>query len=185
MRLFIGIDLPPELKDAILEFQSELRRLGVDGSWKSRENFHITLEFLGELESQRMASLTETLANVAQNHQPFRLSIAGLGAFPSLARPHTLWAAVSGNLVELDRLRDEIHHELAKRGFTLEDRAFKPHITLASRPQLDGTEISGVLAKKLGEFTVADVVLFESKIVQGKRRYPDLYRATLVTLDVQ
>lgn len=184
MRLFIGIDLPPELKQTILEFQSELRRLGMDGSWKSQENFHITLEFLGELESQRLVFLTETLTNLAQNYRPFQLNIAGLGAFPSLARPHTLWAAVSGSLIELYRLRDEIHHELDKRGFTLEDRAFKPHITLASRPRLDGTEISGVLAKKLGEFTVTDVVLFESKVAQGRRKYADLFRAKLTTREV-
>lgn len=179
MRLFIGIDLPPDIKQAMLEFQSELRRLGVNGYWKSEENFHITLEFLGELEPQRVAALKAALGKVAQNHRPFRLNIAGLGAFPSMKRPHTLWAGVNGSLIELNRLRDEIHAELVKQEFSLEDRAFRPHITLASRPQLDGINLSGALSETLGEFTVNDVVLFESKVIQGKRRYIDLFRATL------
>ncbi len=177
MRLFIGIDLPSGVKQAILELQVELRRLGAHGYWKSQENFHITLEFLGELDPQRVSALEATLAEAAQNHRPFPLTVAGLGAFPSMRRPHTLWTTVGGNLSELNQLRDEIHSELVRLGFSLEDRTFRPHITLASRPQVDGINLSGLLSKTLGKFTLNDVVLFESKVIQGKWRYIDLFRA--------
>ncbi|MDI6812736.1 MAG: RNA 2',3'-cyclic phosphodiesterase [Desulfitobacteriaceae bacterium] len=179
MRLFIGIDLPPEIKQIILEFQSELSQHGVDGLWKSQDNFHLTLEFLGEIEPNDIPTLTATLSKVARNHEPFKLDIGGLDAFPSIQRPHTLWTALGGSLSELKRLRDEIHHELAKRRFVLEERQFKPHITLASRPQLDNVDISDVAKKKLGEFMVVDVVLFESRTIRGKRIYTDLYRTRL------
>jgi len=179
MRLFIGIDLPPELKQAMRDLQVELRKLGVEGYWKSPENFHITLEFLGELDPKRVTSLKETLTRVVPSHRPFSLNIAGLGGFPSMRRPHTLWTAVSGNLSELNRLRDKIHADLVESGFNLEDRAFRPHITLASRPQLDGINTSAMLTRKLGEFTVNAVVLFESKVIEGRRRYLDLYMAKL------
>lgn len=179
MRLFVGIDLPNELKQTLLEFQSELRQLGINGSWKSQENFHITLEFLGELEPDHIPTLTETLSKVVRNTKPFQLNIGGVGAFPSLNRPNTLWTAISGSLSELNRLRDELHSELAKNGFLLEDRKFKPHITVASRPKLDNIDLSVVHNKKLGEFIVAEVVLFESRAIHGKRIYPGLYRAGL------
>lgn len=185
MRLFIGVDLSDELKQALLEFQFELRQLGVKGSWKSQENFHITLEFLGEIEPNTIHTLTETLSKVVRNHNPFTLNIGGLGAFPTFKRPHTLWTAVGGSLYELNRLRDELHLELAKKGFLLEDRQFKPHLTLASRPELDNLDLSVVQTKKLGEFLVAEVVLFESKAIQGKRIYTDLFRACLETVGSQ
>ncbi|GAB6151880.1 RNA 2',3'-cyclic phosphodiesterase [Desulfosporosinus burensis] len=181
MRLFIGVDLPTKIKQALLEFQSELRHLGVNGSWKSQDSLHITLEFLGELDSTMIPVLTETLTKVASNYSSFELNLGGVGGFPSLKRPHTLWTALNGGLTELNRLRDDLHLELKKKGFELEERQFKPHITLVSRPKLDNIDLSVVHIKKLGEFRVAEVVLFESRAIGGKRVYIDLYRADLET----
>lgn len=181
MRLFMGVDLPTEIKQALLGFQSELRLLGVNGSFKSQDNFHITLEFLGELDDSKIPALTDTLSKVASNYKPFELNIVGLGAFPTFKRPHTLWTAVNGCLTELNRLRDDLHHELKNKGFELDERQFKPHITLVSRPKLDNIDFSVVQTKKLGEFMVTEVVLFESRAIRGKRVYVDLYRAGLET----
>jgi RNA 2',3'-cyclic 3'-phosphodiesterase len=177
MRLFVGIDLPLEIKQTLLKFQSELRALGVNGSWKSPDNFHITLEFLGELELDKLSVLTETLTKVAGNYRRFGLSIGGIGAFPSLKKPHTLWTAVSGSLTELNRLRQELHHELQIKGFKLDERQFKPHITLASRPKLAKGDFSVVQTKIFGEYIVAELVLFESRLIHGKRVYIDLFKA--------
>lgn len=175
MRLFVGINLPNEIKQTLLEFQTELRHLGVIGSWKSQDNFHITLEFLGELDLDNIPTLTETLSKVARNHNPFKLNIAGLGAFPSINRPQTYWTAVSGSLNELNRLQNEIHIELTRNGYVLEDRKFKPHITLASRTMLDDLNLSVVHTKNLGEFKVDKVILFESRAIGGKRIYSELF----------
>lgn len=179
MRLFIGIDLPDEIKQTLLEFQSDLRHHGVNGLWKSEENFHITLEFLGELELNTLPIIIETLSKGASKHTRFKLNIGGLGAFPAFKRPHTLWTGVSGSLNELYQLRDEIHTELAKNGFILEDRKFKPHITMASRPKLDDIDLSVFHTKKLGEFIVEEVILFESRAIGGKRTYTNLYGSSL------
>ena len=111
------------------------------------------------------------------SHYPFGLTIGGIGAFPSLKQPHTLWTAVSGSLTELNRLRHDLHHELQIKGFELDERLFKPHITLASRPKLDKADVSVVRTKILGEYMVAEVVLFESRAIGGKRVYSDLVRA--------
>jgi 2'-5' RNA ligase len=179
MRLFIGIELPVELKDSLLQFQSELKSLGVNGYWKSQENFHITLEFLGELERGRIGLIEEVLFKVAKNNPPFKVSLGGIGAFPSFNRPHTLWTTLGGSLEGLNRLRDEIHIDLAERGFVLENRQFKPHITLASRPVLAKADLSSVYTRVLGEFTVSEVALFESSVILGKRVYSALHKASL------
>ncbi|MPM57824.1 RNA 2',3'-cyclic phosphodiesterase [bioreactor metagenome] len=179
MRLFIGIDLPEELKRELLGFQTELKTLGVKGLWKAQDNFHITLEYLGELDPSTVPLLSETLSQVARKHPSFRLNVGGLGSFPSFKRPHTLWTSVGGSLKELNILRDELHHELAQKRFALEDRPFKPHLTLASRPELDGLDTASAQAKQLGEFVVAEVVLFESKVIRGKRIYTHIFEERL------
>ena len=182
MRLFVGIDLPNEIKHTLIELQCELRRLGINASWKSPENFHITLEFLGELDASNIQALTETLNKVAKNHRTFKVNIGGLGGFPTIKQPHTLWTAVGGSLRKLHQLQNNIHIELAKCGFVLEKRRFKPHISLASRPNLKGIDLSEVHSWKLGEFMVLEVVLYESRNINGKIIYKDLYRVSLTTI---
>jgi RNA 2',3'-cyclic 3'-phosphodiesterase len=179
MRLFIGIDLPEEIKQSLLSLQSELKQLGVDGSWKSQDNFHITLEFLAELDRSSIPIIIESMSSATRNHRPFMLEIGELGAFPSLKRPHTLWSAVGGSLIELNQMRDEIHAELADRGFNLENRKFIPHITLASRPNLRGVSPSDLQTKKRGQFMVNEVTLFESSVIQGKRTYTGIDKKRL------
>lgn len=171
MRLFIGIDLSHELKQGLLEFQSDLKGLGVGGSYKSPDNFHITLEFLGELDKSRVPVLAEVLTKVAGKFKPFELSVGGLGAFPSFKRAHTLWTGIGGNLPELERLKKDLHLELKNRGFKVEERQFKPHITLASRPNVDQCDLAVVRSKSLGDFRVREIVLFESKVTGGRRAY--------------
>lgn len=179
MRLFIGVDLPAEIKEAVNEFQSELGQLGVRGRWKSKDNFHITLEFLGAIEASRINLLCETLSRVGKNVSPFRIRIGGIGAFPSFKQAHTLWTGLQGSLSELQRLRSDLHHELKTIGFQLEERKFSPHITLASRPNLENINFTMIQTKELGDFIVEEVVLFESLTVAGKRVYKALFSAGL------
>lgn len=179
MRLFIGIDLPKELKQALLNFQHELKGLGLQGAWKSPDNFHLTLEFLGELNCSAVTKLNEIIRSVVKNYPPFSLKLGGLGAFPSLKRPHTLWTSLMGDFSELNGLRAELHTQLRQNEFQLEERSFKPHITLASRPQIGSIDLSAIQSRELGEFLVTEVVLFESKVIQGKRMYLDLSRTSL------
>ncbi|MHB8126228.1 MAG: RNA 2',3'-cyclic phosphodiesterase [Desulfitobacteriaceae bacterium] len=167
----MGIDLQNQLKQTLVGFQSELQQLGVKASWKSQENFHLTLEFLGELEPSRVPKIVKALIKGAVQSKPFHLSVGGFGAFPSLARPRVLWTGINGSLTELNELQANIHNELLKSGFTLENRDFKSHITLASRPELPKIDFSSVKEIFFGEFLVSDFALIESKVIRGKRNY--------------
>jgi len=174
MRLFVGIDLPKNIKQNILNFQSELRQMGIDGFWKSVDNFHLTLEFLGESDPGGIPKITEVLQKAAGNRKPFILQLGGIGGFPSLKRPHTLWTAVTGNVTELHGLRADIHSGLLHIGFELEERPYSPHMTLASHPKIMCSDFLVSQTKQLGEFNVNDVKLFESVVIRGKRTYPVL-----------
>ncbi|NLO97004.1 MAG: RNA 2',3'-cyclic phosphodiesterase [Peptococcaceae bacterium] len=131
----------------------------------------MTLEFLGEIQPQSIAEISSVLVEAAKNKQPFILGLEGLGGFPSLKKPHTLWTAVNGNLPELFQLRDDIHQGLLNKGFQLENRPFKPHLTLASRPVLKNIDLSAMQKRKLGSFRVGEVILYDSSVIMGKRTY--------------
>ncbi|MDP4271610.1 MAG: RNA 2',3'-cyclic phosphodiesterase [Bacteroidota bacterium] len=176
MRLFIGIDLPPKIKVKLKHFQHKLKATGTNGSWKSKETFHITLEFLGELQEESVPILSEILKQVASDKNKFRLMIEGLNAFPNIKRAHTLWADVKGDTDILHQIRHEIHSALIEKGFQVQSSSFVPHITLLSRPRL-AEQLP--LLKKSAEFFVREIILFESKVIDHRREYPAIYKARL------
>lgn len=179
MRLFIGIDLPDTIKQNLFIFQTNLKSMGLNGSWKSKDALHITLEFLGELPPESIPCLTQILKNSITNKKQFRLQVRGLNAFPSFKRPHTLWVGVGGNIKTLLLIWNDVHSELIKYGFTLQKSPFKPHITLLSRPKHIDFDVSALPIGKLGEFIVSEIILFESKVENGKRIYSDLFKVSL------
>jgi 2'-5' RNA ligase len=139
LRLFVGIEFPPELK-----LQLSLLCTGVPGAkWVDPGNFHLTLRFIGEIAEDVAADIDEALARIKA--APFTLRLAGTGVFGG-RRPHALWVGVERD-PELVRLRDKIEHALVRVGIEPEQRKFAPHVTLARLrdPELD----------KLGHFLAA------------------------------
>ncbi len=179
MRLFIGIDLPDTIKQNLFVFQTNLKTMGLNGAWKSKDSLHITLEFLGEIPSESILNLIQILKNCVSNKKQFKLNIIGINAFPSFKRPHTIWVGVGRNLKTLEAIWNEVHSELENNGFILQKSPFRPHITLLSRPKHLDFDLSVLPIGKLGDFIVSEIILFESKVENGKRVYIDLFRANL------
>ncbi len=178
MRIYIGVDLPAYVKQSLFESQLQMKKLGLKGSWKPMEYLHITLEFLGETADESIPVLAKIIDEIALENKAFTLHIEQLGAFPSFPRAHTLWAGVGGSVNKLYQLWSCIHEELEKNGFVLQKSPFKPHISLLSRPK-DLVDLSSFSLKRPGQFTISEVIIFESKQVDGKRIYPALHRARL------
>ena len=140
LRLFVGIEFPPELK-----LRLSLLATGMPGAkWVDPGNFHLTLRFIGEVSEDTAADIDETLLRI--RGRPFTVQLAGTGVFGS-DKPRTLWVGTERS-PELARLRDKIEQGLIRTGLPPEPRKFAPHVTLA---RLHGTPFD-----KLGEFLAAN-----------------------------
>jgi len=131
LRLFVGIDFPPELK-----LRLSLLCADVPGArWVDPGNFHLTLRFIGEISEDLAADVDAALAGIKASR--FALQLAGTGVFGG-RRPHSLWVGVERS-AELVRLRDKIEQALIRAGLEPEQRKFAPHVTLARLrdPELD------------------------------------------------
>lgn len=179
MRIYIGIDLPDVVKTTLSKYQSKLKKSGLEGSWKNPEYLHITLEFIGELPEESIPKLSDILLKVASENQIFDLKLHQLGAFPSFKKPHTIWAGVEGCIDKMNELWNGMHAELLKEGFVMQNRPFNPHITLLSRPKKIPENLAAFPIKGKVSFTVSEIIIFESKIEDGKRIYPHLFKAKL------
>jgi RNA 2',3'-cyclic 3'-phosphodiesterase len=179
MRLFIGIDLPPQIKQSLFKSQLRLKRLGVQGHWKVPEYFHITIEFLGEIPAESLPTLIEIMNDVLRDKKRFKLQIDKPGTFPSFHGGHIVWAGIRGDRKKLDEVWSELHEGLVKKGFTLKKAPFIPHITILTSPGKPVEDLDMFLLRKTGYFTITEIILFESKIEDAKRTYLQLHHVCL------
>ncbi len=124
IRLFVGLDLPPVVRQALSFMQG-----GIPGArWTSKSNYHLTLAFIGEVDESVAAEIDEALFGI---HAPaFELELAGVGQFDRNGRTKVLWAGVRPNPA-LEHLQEKVHAALSQRRLPVETRRFRPHVTLA------------------------------------------------------
>lgn len=132
MRLFIAILLSEEVQDGLCDAMRDLRPRFRNGSFTPRENLHLTLSFLGETAPERLDAVREAMEAV--DVPPFRLRIDGIGSFPR-RDGDIYWAGIERSDT-LMRLQKELDAALTLRGFPMERRRFRPHLTLARRAVL-------------------------------------------------
>ena len=125
MRLFFAIPFPPQVRSALAGAQDQLRIQGVRGNFSRPENFHLTLAFLGE--TPRCRDAARVLAAVPD--RCFSLTLGGLGRFGDV-----WWLGVDP-CPPLEDTAASLQARLREAGFPLENRPFRPHITLLRQAQ--------------------------------------------------
>jgi len=176
LRCFLGIGLPPEVRDAVADAVEAYRGSGAPVSFVAKGNLHITLKFLGETRAERIPALGKAVAGVAQGSTPFLLSVSGGGAFPSAKNPRVLWIGLREPLELVGKLQQNIENALSGAGFPREDRPFHPHITAGrvrgSLPPAWGDRfVQGLEGRDFGTVPVSSIVLFESRLAPGGAIY--------------
>jgi len=123
LRLFVGIEFPPELKLRLSLLQS-----GIAGAkWVDPGNFHLTLRFIGEVDEGTAADVDEALLRLKA--RPFSVQLSGVGVFGG-DKLRTLWVGVEREAA-LSTLQGKIEQALIRAGLPPEPRKFSPHVTLA------------------------------------------------------
>ena len=132
IRSFIAIELSAEVKLALSRVQEQLKAYSMaSAKWVDPESMHLTLKFLGNIDSGLTGKITAAMEEACRGIHPFSLEISGLGVFPNARRVRVVWVGLTGETETLGQLQKRIDDSLAPLGFTAEARAFTPHFTLA------------------------------------------------------
>ncbi len=159
MRLFVAIAPPAAVLDELDALAGPFRTGRQDLRWTSREAWHVTLAFLGQVEESAAARLLPRLERAARRHHAFRLAFSGAGAFPAATRANVLWSGLSGDRGALAHLAESVAAGASRAGARPPDkgRGFRPHLTLARcRMPVDVTELVAALAGYQGPLWTAD-----------------------------
>ena len=174
MRAFIAIDLPESIRAALRGKQAAFRSASLGARWTQPEGIHLTLKFLGEISDTKVREASERLKRLGP-FEAFALRVKGFGFFPDGRRPRVFWVGIetSANLI---RLAEQVDAAMEGIGFAREDRAFRPHLTLArfraplAQPALQAA-VSREGEQDLGSFEVSQFFLFESKLSPQGAQY--------------
>ena len=111
------------------QIQRILKDSGADVKWDTWEKFHVTLKFLGDIDSSNVDLLVREVRNSIGGFSSFDLAFSMLGAFPNVHRPRVVWIGGEENKSTLD-LQQLVEEACLKCGFAKEDRRFHAHVTL-------------------------------------------------------
>lgn len=135
IRLFVGIDLPDEIKEQLYTLRG-----GLSGAkWRGTDRMHLTLRFIGNIPEHVADEILRELRYI--RFPAFHLSLKGIGYFDVGDIPHHLWAGVDNEKI-LTELHDKINAAIKRAGGGDQaDFKFLPHVTLA---KLQGSTMDDV-----------------------------------------
>ena len=185
LRVFCAVELPDELRSRVAERVRRLRAEFPDvrASWEKPEKLHITLKFLGDVETARVGALSNAAERAAAGLEPFELTIEEPGSFPPHGQPRVLWLGIVDASGRLALMQRALETECAAVGFPRESRAFKPHLTLARVRSPQGARELAAAHRETPfapqRFKVSELIVMRSELGPGGSRYTPLSRHRL------
>lgn len=145
MRLFVAILPPRRCLDRLADAIATARQGDEPVRWTLPEQWHVSLAFLGAVDAAVVLELRRRLARVARRYAPMELALSGAGAFSSARKARVVWAGVTGDVTALRRLAGSVAAAARRSGIAMEDRRYRPHLTLGRLPE--PTDVQTLLAR--------------------------------------
>ena len=163
IRAFVAVSLPDEVSGRLEEYINTLRPL-FRVRWVRREQMHITLKFLGELEPEVIDDVKEALTPL-KHFEPFRIELDTLGAFPNFRNANVLWLSGSKGAKELGLLSRKVNNVLLDgAGLEPDAKKFRAHLTIA---RLKGETVSEKIINGLGTLPLLNWVCSELVLMRS------------------
>jgi RNA 2',3'-cyclic 3'-phosphodiesterase len=183
-RVFCAVELPDAVRARLEDHVRRLRKEVPDAaaSWSRVENIHLTLKFFGNVEVKRISRISEAAERVAKQFSTFQISVGETGVFPRPSRTQVLWIGVSDPSGQLSALQEKFENECAAEGFEKEDRAYRPHLTIARLRKPEGArhlaDAHLQMKFELIEITLRELVVFRSELSSKGARYTPISRVS-------
>lgn len=176
MRVFIALRIPDKTRDNLDRSASQFKALATGGAFVPKENYHITLHFLGNVEPNSLIFVQSAMDSVKNLPAP-KLAV---NQFAVLRASNVVCARFNKN-AELTALHDALADSLEKMGFTVERRAYRPHTTIIRKYSFDlpFSEVTKCVDVYNKPFDAPEVILYQSVFTDNGVTYTPLYSVTL------
>ncbi len=177
MRVFVALDIPDEVRNAIRSFISKLEKSCPRARWAGVEGMHVTLKFIGEVSPEKVGRIQAELATV-RSAQPVEMSFRDVGFFPNQRHPRVFWAGITAT-PNLTELATEVERGMESLGIPREQRPFRPHLTLARFKSEEGLErlceaLRNFKSVEFGSTRTRELHLYQSQLKPRGAEYTRL-----------
>ncbi len=184
MRLFIACEIPENIRDDLVTLQKKIGEEHANIKWVEKENIHLTLEFLGEVDDAKADEIRDSIMGIKS--KTINAHVSGFGVFPTESYIRVLWVGLEPS-GELNSLHDEIEDRLRTLGFK-PDKMFSAHVTLGrvrSVKDKDGLvrkieEIKEMIGEMGKQFSIERFMLKKSTLTPDGPVYGDIAVVDLV-----
>ncbi|MEN3045685.1 MAG: RNA 2',3'-cyclic phosphodiesterase [Candidatus Hydrothermales bacterium] len=179
LRLFFGIPIEEDKKNKIFEYLKKHNVFKRDYKWVPKENYHITLKFLGEVEEKLVKDLDKIGEEISLLFNSFVVHTNGFSGFPNKKKARVFFLDLKEKR-EIAKVFEVLENKVSKLNFKREDREYHPHITLArlrhpeSIPELEPLEIElnidrfslyqSILKKEGSLYKILNIYFFNKKV---------------------
>lgn len=168
LRTFIAIKILPgnRFNHIYSALQENLKHETIH--WIPKNNFHLTLRFLGETAPSQIENISIELENIAHKFSSFQFNLKGLGFFKRKGKPQILYAKIEYSPT-LILLAEEIERSMLTLGFKEKIKEFKPHLTLGKIKHLNQKDKFLSFIQKseethLQKVTLSEIIFYQSII---------------------
>lgn len=179
---FLAVTLPDHIKEILANYKEEVKDKLPFRSWVHKEDYHITLAFLGSAAQEQLQGIEKGL-QILVNTAELDLTLQSFSTFGLVESPRIFWAGLKENRALFD-LQKQVHAICERNGFSLEIRPYHPHITVARKwggeenfNLKDLKQLDAVL------FQADTITLYESHVHQIPK-YKPIYEIKLQKLKV-
>lgn len=179
IRSFIAAEIDIETKQKITALISELKKSEADVKWLTENKIHITLKFLGDIETEKIDKISAVIKNCSGDFKKFAITLSDLGCFPDTTKPRVVWIGIANGKETLKSINTKIENELENIGIKKESRDFKAHITLGRVRSFKNTvdltkKMKEINLENFREITVQDITLYQSTLTPKGAVYSPL-----------
>lgn len=167
-RLFVAIDIPSEVRAEVVKLQQTLGKLNMPVSWQEPNKLHLTLNFLGEIETDKLHEVSNIVRQTAKSFSAFSLAPAFLETLYKRHDPSLVYLGFSGDIDVLKELQSTLAD--AFNEFELpQAEKFLPHVKVGQLLRTDPPTTKNFLDKvssfdfsPLSSFEVREIYIFRS-----------------------
>ena len=174
-RVFCAVELADDVRARLQEHIARLRKEFPDAaaSWSRVENIHLTLKFFGNVALDRVPKISAAATRTTEQFSKFQISVGNTGVFPRPSRAQVLWIGVSDPTAQLSNLQKGFEEECASEGFDKENRAYRPHLTIARLRKPERRLVDTHLQLTFEPIVVPlhELVVFRSELSSKGSRY--------------
>ena len=173
IRAFFGLPLPEAQRATLDGYLAECARLAPQFRWVPNANLHLTIRFLGHVDSSVAEQIADRL--VAADLLSFDLRLGEIGSCNRGRLARVVWLGIAEGVAESQELATTVESECVRAGLEPETRAFSPHLTLARARARDGSPLPELpAAPSIEAWRANKLILYQSRLARAGAVYEPL-----------